>query len=255
MVKNRVIAVVIIRDGGVVQSEGFKHTHVIHYDAFHAVEAFNRWAVDEIVLLNVSPKRESRDGFVDIVERVSKTCFIPLTAGGWIDEVNYGASLIKKGADKLVINTAWETDINIPRALSEKFGRQCIVASIDVKSASPGEDQFVYVDRGTRCIHKNPLEWAEYCVDNGAGEVFLNNIDHDGLRKGYDLETVSLLSGGLNVPVIAFGGVSQWGHLAEGIDSGADAVAAANIFHYKELAAKQAKRYLARKGFNLRKVV
>lgn len=253
MLKKRVIAVVIIRDGGVVQSEGFKHTHVIHSDAFHAVEAFNRWAVDEIILLNVSLSRKSRTDFLAIVERVSKTCFIPLTVGGWIDTEEYGAKLIENGADKLIINTAWELNVAVPRCLSQRFGKQCIVASIDVKSINGKKE--VHIDRGRQHLKLSPLYWAQHCIKNGAGEVFINNIEHDGLRKGYDLETITLLAQGISVPVIAFGGVFNWEHMAEGLDAGADAVAAANIFHYKELAAKQAKRYLARKGFNLRKVI
>lgn len=253
MLKKRVIAVVIVKDGSVVQSEGFKHTNVIHSDAFHAVEAFNRWAVDEIVLLNVSASPDTQGEFLKIVERVSETCFIPLAVGGWVDSEEYAAQLIESGADKLVINTLWDSNIRIPQLLAKRFGKQCIVASIDVKGI--GDKKQVYVDRGRRHLEVSALNWAEKCIDNGAGEVFINNIDHDGLRKGYDLETVQILCEELNVPVIAFGGVFDWAHLADGLLVGADAVAAANIFHYKELATKQAKRYLTRKGFNLRKVV
>ena len=253
MLKKRVIAVVIIKDGSVVQSEGFKHTNVIHSDAYHAVEAFNRWAVDEIVLLNVSSSSDTQGEFIKIVERVSETCFIPLSVGGWIDSEEYAAKLIEKGADKLVLNTLWETDVKTANRLSKRFGKQCIVASIDVKEISKRKE--VFIGRGKKHLKIAALDWAKRCIENGAGEIFINNIDHDGLRKGYDLETVGILSSELNVPVIAFGGVFDWKHMADGLRAGADAVAAANIFHYKELAAKQAKRYLTRKGFNLRKVV
>lgn len=253
MLKKRVIAVVIVKDGSVVQSEGFKHTNVIHSDAFHAVEAFNRWAVDEIVLLNVSASPDTQEEFLKIVERVSETCFIPLSVGGWIDSEEYAAQLIESGADKLVINTLWDSNIRIPQLLARRFGKQCIVASIDVKGIGGNKD--VYVDRGRKHLEVSALKWAKMCIENGAGEIFINNIDHDGLRKGYDLDTVRILCDELNVPVIAFGGVFDWKHMADGLLVGADAAAAANIFHYKELAAKQAKRYLARKGFNLRKVV
>lgn len=252
MLKNRVIAVVIVRDGQVVQSEGFRHIHVIHYDAFHAIEAYNRWSVDEIILLNVSLTPDSREKFLKVVNRVSETCFVPLAAGGWIDSEDYGALLIRHGADKLVINTAWRNHPEVPRALSRRFGRQCIVASIDTRQV--GDTRHVFVDRGRLDIQVSPIDWAHQCFESGAGEIFLNSVDHDGMRRGYDKESVSQLSRDLSIPVIAFGGVSTWQHMAAGLDAGADAVAAANIFHYKELATKQAKRYLARKGYNVRKV-
>lgn len=252
MLKKRVIAVIIVKDGSVVQSESFKHTNVIHSDAFHAVEKFNRWAVDEIVLLNVSSSKSTQESFLEIVKGVSQTCFIPLSVGGWIDSVGYGAKLVEFGADKLVLNTVWDSAPEIPKALSTRYGKQCIVASIDVKSI--GNKKLVHVDRGKKQINISAIGWAKHCVKNGAGEIFFNNIDHDGMRRGYDLETINTLSKSINLPVIAFGGVFDWEHMAEGLDAGADAVAAANIFHYKELATKLAKRHLIKKGFNLRRV-
>lgn len=252
MLKKRVIAVIIVKDGSVVQSESFKHTNVIHSDAFHAVEKFNRWAIDEIVLLNVSSSRSTQESFLDIVKSVSRTCFIPLSVGGWIDTEEYGAKLIEFGADKLVLNTVWDSAPLISKTLSTRYGKQCIVASIDIKAVD--DKKLVHVDRGRKQINISALDWAKYCIEMGAGEVFFNNIDHDGMRRGYDLETIDILSKGINVPVIAFGGVSDWEHMAEGLDAGADAVAAANIFHYKELATKLAKRYLIKKSFNLRRV-
>lgn len=252
MLKKRVIAVIIVKDGTVVQSESFRHTNVIHSDAFHAVEKFNRWAVDEIVLLNVSSSNATQDSFLEIVKRVSQTCFIPLSVGGWIDNEDYGAKLVESGADKLVLNSAWQLNPEIPIALSTRYGKQCIVASIDIKKVN--DKKFVHIDRGQVNIKATAVEWAQNCIKNGAGEVFLNNIDHDGMRRGYDLETVDVLTKAISVPVIAFGGVSDWEHMAEGLNAGADAVAAANIFHYKELATKLAKRYLIKKDFNLRRV-
>lgn len=252
MLKKRVIAVIIVKDGSVVQSESFKHTNVIHADAFHAVEKFNRWAIDEIVLLNVSPSRSSQESFLEIVKSVSRTCFIPLAVGGWVDSIEYGAKLVEFGADKLILNTLWDTAPEISKALSMRYGKQCIVASIDIKSV--GNKKLVYVDKGRKQINLSAIDWANFCVKNGAGEVFFNNIDHDGMRRGYDLETIRILSKNINVPVIAFGGVSDWEHMAEGLEAGADAVAAANIFHYKELATKLAKKYLIKKSYNLRRV-
>jgi cyclase len=251
MLKNRLIAVVIIRDGRVVQSEKFNHTHVIHYDAFHAIEAFNSWLVDEIILLNVSKDKFSQTKFLEIVKHVSKTCFVPLSVGGFVNSVEYGSLLISSGADKLIINTLWKTNINIVHKLIKKFGSQCIVASIDIKTNDKNVKE-VYIDRGTMNIEADPLEWARYCEKNGAGEIFFNNIDHDGNRNGYDLEILNKITNGVKIPVIAFGGVFNWKHLLEGLEAGANAVAAANIFHYKEMATMHAKKYLSRHNIRIR---
>lgn len=251
MLKNRLIAVLILRDGQVVQSVRFKHTNIIHSDALHAMETFNKWAVDEIVMLNVSRSQDSRIEFSQIVERVSSHCFVPLTVGGWIDGEDYAQSLLRGGADKLVLNTALADNPGLVSALSKKYGNQCIVASIDVKRNDSGQ-AFIVVDRGTRPIEKSPVDWARFAINLGAGEIFLNSIDHDGARKGYDLESVELISQSVRVPVVAFGGVFNWSHLVAGINAGASAVAAANIFHYTEQSTRKAKSYLAEAGVLVR---
>lgn len=251
MLKKRLIAVLILRDGAVVQSVRFKHTNSIHYDPVHAIECFNKWAVDEIVILNVSRDREAREGFAEVVKRISRKCFVPLSVGGWITGMEYARSLLNAGADKLVVNTILADDPSLMETLSQRFGRQCMVASIDVKRDAAGRAGVV-VDRAQRGTGHNPVAWAKRAVELGAGEIFLNSVDHDGARRGYDLETLRAVSAAVEVPVIAFGGVFHWEHLVEGIRSGADAVAAANIFHYTEHATMKAKRHLAEAGIAVR---
>lgn len=250
MVKNRLIAVVIIRDNQVVQSVKFKHTNVIHYDAIHAIETFNQWSVDEIVLLNVSPNQKTKADFLKLVERVSRSCFVPLSVGGWIDEFKYAVDLIRNGADKLVVNTACFTNSELIQELITHFGSQCVVASIDFDYVN--QVPTVLIDRGTRDINVSPDEWAKKMEVLGVGEIFLNCVSRDGARKGYDLEMVRKVSDAISIPLIAFGGVLRWQHLLDGIHAGASAVAAANVFHYTEHAAKRAKEYLYDEGVNIR---
>jgi cyclase len=252
MHKKRMIAVLILRRGQVVQSIRFKHTNIIHDDPLHAIEAFNKWAVDEIVLLNVSREPETASSFPGLVDRISRYCFIPLSAGGWITSDDYAKELLRSGADKLVINTAFSDDPELVRRLSRRFGQQCIVASIDVKRDETGRSN-VAVDRGRRLLHVRPAEWAQQCVALGAGEILFNSIDHDGARRGYDKENIVEICRSVDVPVIAFGGVMTWEHLAEGFEAGAAAVAAANIFHYTEQSTRAAKSYLAGRGYNVRR--
>ena len=189
MLKKRLIAVLILRDGQVVQSIKFKHTNVIHYNPVHAMEAFNKWSVDEIVLLNVSPGASSRETFAMSVDEVSRHCFVPLSVGGWITDADYARELLAKGADKLVLNTAFADDPALVQTLSRRFGKQCIVASIDVKRDEGGIAR-VAVDRGQRMLDDRPVDWALRAQGLGAGEIFFNSIDHDGARKGYDLESL-----------------------------------------------------------------
>lgn len=251
MLKKRLVAVLILRDGRVVQSVRFKHTNAIHYDAVHAMECFNRWAVDEIVLLNVSPTSESRRAFPGIIEQVSRKCFVPLTVGGWVTDEDYARSLLHSGADKLVLNTAFHDDHRLVRTLSRRYGKQCIVASMDARHLPEGGTE-VMVDRVRRGTGVDAATWARHAQELGAGEIFFNSADHDGARKGYALETLRKVCTAVEIPVIAFGGVFTWEHLVEGIRAGADAVAAANLFHYTEQSTKKAKRHLAAAGIHVR---
>ena len=253
MLKHRLVAVIIVREDQVVQSVRFKHTNVIHYDAIHAVEAFNAWDIDELVLLNVSRNAESREIFLKVVESASRYCFVPLAAGGWIEDDGYASRLLRSGADKLVINTALADNPALVTRLSDKYGAQCIVASIDVKHSANGEASVV-IDRGCRDTGQSPAAWAKQAEALGAGEIFFNSVDHDGARQGYDLTSLKAVCEAVSVPVIAFGGVFTWQHLLDGIEAGADAVAAANIFHYTEHSTKKAKIYLLEHGVNVRRI-
>ncbi len=250
MLKKRLIAVIIVRDGQVVQSVKFKHTNVIHYDAIHAVEAFNRWSIDEIAFINVSKSNESSKQFIEIVKHVSKECFVPLTVGGWITDYNYACELFSNGADKILLNSAFNDNPNLIKQLVSKFGSQAIVASIDIGDVN--ESKIVVVNRGSQNINVSPGEWALHCEKLGAGEILLNSIQYDGARKGYDLQSLRNVCTRVTIPVIAFGGAFNWSHFVEGFESGADAVAAANIFHYTEHSTKKAKRYLNKNGIPVR---
>jgi cyclase len=244
--------VLILRDGQVVQSVQFKHTNVIHWNPVTAVDFFNRWAVDEIVLLDVSRNLRKRQKFCDAVDGLSKKCFVPLAVGGWIrdtDEVNLFLGL---GADKIVINTEAHRNPGLISRCAKIFGSQCVVVSIDVKRHGP-EDYEVYIERGSKPTGEDPAVWAKRAQKMGAGEIFLNCINMDGFRQGYDLNLLRKVVDAVDIPVIAMGGVFEWQHLVDGIViGGAEAVAAANIFHYTEHSTKKAKEYIRSKGVDVR---
>lgn len=252
MLKKRLIAVILIRDGRVVQSVKFKHTNVIHYDAIHAIESFNRWAIDEIVVLNVSKSNSSKDDFAETIKSISKECFVPLTVGGWVDSVEYAGKLLSSGGDKLTINTHAVNNPKFITELSKKFGSQCVVVSVDSKQNEFGEEKVV-INRGSEFTALDTLKWIKNCEELGAGELFLNSVDHDGNRKGYNISLIKNAVDLITIPVIAMGGVLTWEHFIEGVKkTDASAVAAANIFHYTEHSTKKAKKALLNEKLNFR---
>jgi cyclase len=236
----------------VVQSVQFKHTNVIHWKPLTAVDFFNQWAVDEIIILDVTRNKKKRQKFLDVVLELSNKCFVPLTVGGWVDSVDEVLKLLRLGADKVVINTEAVRKPHLITECASVVGSQCIVVSIDVKAHDNGS-YAVYIDRGREPTGLSPLEWAAKAQEKGAGEVFLNCIDRDGFRKGYDLTLLKSVVEAVDIPVIAMGGVLNWQHLVDGvIICGADAVAAANIFHYTEHSTKKAKKFMRRAGIDVR---
>lgn len=252
MLKHRLIAVLILRDGQVVQSVQFKHTNVIHWKPVTAVDFFDRWAIDEIVVLDVSRDQNKRDLYYDAVLDLSKKCFVPLTVGGWVDSLEEVIKFLHRGADKVAINTEAFRRPELITECAKGVGNQCIVVSIDVKAHSDGMYE-VYIDRGREPTGASPFEWAAQARRRGAGEIFLNCIDRDGFRQGYDHILLKGVVEAVDIPVIAMGGVLTWDHLVDGITKGgADAVAAANIFHYTEHSTKKAKKFMRAAGMAVR---
>lgn len=251
MLKKRLIPVLVLRDGTVVRSVQFRHTNIIHWKPSTAVDFFNKWAVDEIVLLDVSRDQSNREKFYEVVADLSRKCFVPLTVGGWVTSVEDVRSLLRLGADKVTLNTAAVRRPIFVTECARTFGSQCTVVSIDVVGSS-GSWQVV-VNRGAEPTGLSPVDWARRAEELGAGEIFLTSIDHEGTGTGYDLELVRAVVDAVNVPVIAFGGAFTWQHLVDGIlVGGAEAAAAANVFHFTEHSTKKAKEFMRTAGIEVR---
>lgn len=254
MLKKRLIATLLCSNGRVVQSINFKHTNVIG-NAITAVDFFNTWAVDEIVILDVSRSNDFRSQFYKVIEGLSERSFVPLTVGGWVTEPEDVRNLLELGADKVVINTHAYRQRDFIHDVSHIFGTQCIVVSVDVKTNETG-DYEVFVNRGQEPTGLHPLEWTQEMEKQGAGEIYLTSIDRDGSRLGYDIELIMMIAEALDIPVIASGGVGNWQHLVDGIVSGtADAVSAANIFHFTEHSTKKAKEFIQETDIDVREIV
>jgi cyclase len=252
MLKRRLIAVLLLREGAIVQSIRFKHTNVIHWKPVTAVDFFDRWSVDEIVVLDVSRNRSKRETFYQVIDGLSCKCFVPLSVGGWIDSVDEAKRILRLGADKIIINTEAFRRPELIKECAKIFGTQCVVVSIDASNRGNGNYEVV-IDRGREFTGVSPFQWAREAQEWGAGEIFLNCIERDGFRQGYDLHLLRRVVDTVKIPVIAMGGVFRWQHLVDGIfEGGADAVAAANIFHYTEHSTKKAKEYMRSAGIDVR---
>jgi len=251
VLKKRLVACLLIREGLIVQSIGFKRYLPIGRPRF-PIEFVVKWDVDEIVLLDISATPENRIPDIGILELLSRSCFVPLTVGGGISSVNDVRSITRAGADKAAINTNAVARPQLISEIAEVFGNQCVVISIDCRREPDGRYQ-VYTHSGTKPTGMSPEKWAKQVEILGAGEIFLNSIDRDGTKSGYDIELIHRVSESVSIPVIACGGVGNYTDFAPGIiQGGASAVAAANIFHYIEHSTIVAKAHLLRCGIDIR---
>lgn len=257
MLKKRLIPVLFLKNGLIVRSEGFCDFRELG-NPINQLERLNDWEADELIYIDITRdgdhdlKREDHkiritNSTLDILKAVSKYSFMPLTFGGRIKNYEMVADFISNGADKIVINTAAYRTPSLITKIAKHFGSQCIVVGIDVKKTNVGYKMFI--EQGTQETEILPVEWARRIVDFGAGEIFLNSIDRDGLASGYDLEIIEEISRSVNIPVIACGGAGTFDDFIEVFKkTGASAAAAGNIFNFTENAYIRAKKELVLAG-------
>ena len=250
MLKNRIIPCLDVKNGRVVKGINF----VDLQDAGDPVEQakiYSDGGADEICFLDITASNENRDTIYEVVKETSKKCFVPLTVGGGVRNVEDINKLLNCGADKVSINTAAVQDANVVVESSKKFGSQCIVVAIDAKKN--GDKWDVYTHGGRNNSGLDALEFAKKMEVSGAGELLVTSMDRDGTQIGYDIDLMKKISKKVNIPLIASGGVGNLDHMVEGIKEGnASAVLAASIFHYGTHSVKEAKDYLDSKGVPVR---
>lgn len=251
MLKKRLIACLLIKDDLIVQSIGFKKYLPIGHPKF-PLEFVVKWDVDEIVLLDMSASSENRILNLELLQILSKSCFVPLTVGGGIKTVNDVRQIIRAGADKVSINKNAINNPSLITDIADVFGSQCVVVSMDCKLDDDGIYR-VYSDSGKFATNLIASKWAKQIEELGGGEIFLNSIDRDGSKQGYDNNLIKEITQAVSIPVIACGGVGDFSHFSSGItDGGASAVAAGNIFHYIEHSTIVAKMNLLQSGIDIR---
>jgi len=262
MLKKRLIPCLLLQNGQLVKSTRFEDFQILGNPKI-AIQFFNTWSVDEIIFLDISRTKDytsllRRDynfkfieNFIGIVKECAKICFVPLTIGGGIRNINDAQIFFQSGADKISINSQAIATPDFISEAANKFGSQAVVVSIDARRR--GFDNYeVFTDYGDKSTGMSPEVWAKRAEELGAGEILINSIDRDGTLEGYDLNLIDKVLRSVNIPVIACGGAGKWEDMVEGLKKGASAVSAANIFHFSEQSTKYAKDYLAKSGIDVR---
>lgn len=253
MYAKRIIPCLDLKNGRVVKGTNFVGLR----DAGDPVEAaieYDRQGADELVLLDITASSDDRDIMVDIVTRVAESIFIPFTVGGGIRTVEDFTRILRAGADKVSVNSAALRDPSIISEAAYKFGSQCVVVAMDAKRRETG-GWTLYLNGGRVDTGKDAVEWAKEAESLGAGEILLTSMDCDGTKAGYDLELTRAISEAVSIPVIASGGAGTMEHFYDAFTQGkADAVLAASLFHFREIAIPDLKEYLAGKQIPVRRV-
>lgn len=245
----RIIPCLDIKDGRVVKGVNF----VGLQDAGDPVEIaarYNNEGADEITFLDITASHEKRDTIIDVLARVAKEVFIPLTVGGGIKNLDDIYRLLNAGCDKISINSHAIKNPDFINEASKRFGTSTMVVAIDVKKT--GNSWNVFINGGRIDTGIDAINWAKEVEDRGAGEILLTSMDADGTKKGYDLEILSKISTSTNIPIIASGGAGNMQHIEEAFLHGADAALAASIFHFQEIRINDLKQYLLQKNIEVR---
>ena len=251
MITKRIIPCLDVRNGRVVKGVNFEGVR----DVSSPVELgkfYSDSGADELVFYDITASVEGRALFTDILREVASTIFIPLTVGGGINTLDDFDRVLKCGADKVSVNSGAIRNPNLIYEAAQRYGDQCVVLSADIKRVN-GEFR-VFAKGGREDTGMEAIEWIRRCVGNGAGEVVVNSIDTDGVKRGFDIELLRLVCDAVNVPVIASGGagcVDDFIDLFRKVPT-VDAGLAASVFHFGEIKIPDLKRELAEAGINMR---
>lgn len=252
----RVIPCLDVKNGRVVKGVNFEGLK----DAGDPVELAARYdaeGADELTFLDVSASQDGRGTMLEVVRRTADQVFIPLTVGGGVRSAEDVDQLLRAGADKVSVNTSAIARPELLQELSQRFGAQCVVLSVDARrvpeGGKPQPSGFeVTTHGGTRSAGIDAVEWAQKGKALGVGEILLNSMDGDGTKRGFDLELIEKVRHAVSIPVIASGGAGKPEDFPPAIASGADAVLAASIFHFGEVTISEVKKQVAAADYEVR---
>ena len=247
----RIIPCLDVAGGRVVKGVNFKDL-VDAGDPVELAKKYNLEGADELTFLDISASIEERATTLEIVRKTAEQVFIPLTVGGGIRSAENVNELLRAGADKVSINTAAISRPVLINEISDRFGNQVLVLSVDARRADTKSGFEVTTHGGRNSSGLDALAWIEEGILRGVGEILLNSMDADGTKSGFDIEMLKAVREISSVPVIASGGAGKISDFAQAIEAGADAVLAASVFHFGEFTIADVKKDLAKHGFPIR---
>ncbi|MBP6125629.1 MAG: imidazole glycerol phosphate synthase subunit HisF [Leptotrichiaceae bacterium] len=250
MLAKRIIPCLDVRNGRVVKGINFEGIKDVE-NPVELAKFYNKSGADELVFYDITASFEERKLFTNILKEVASQIFIPLTVGGGINNLDDFDRVLKSGADKVSVNSGAIKNPKLIEEAAKKYGDQCVVLSVDVKRV---DGKFKVFSKGGReNTGIDAIEWFVMGQENGAGEVVVNSIDTDGVKTGFDLELLSILTKKLSIPIVASGGAGNMEHFNELFKlSGVDAGLAASIFHFKEVEIIELKKYLRKNNVKVR---
>lgn len=231
MSKARLIARLDIKGANLIKGVHLEGLRVIGSPNDYALRYYQQGA-DELVYMDCVASLYGRNHLAEIVKSAANNIFVPMTVGGGIRSVQHVTDILRCGADKVAVNTAAVLRPELISEISEKFGSQCMVVSIEAKQISPNRWE-VYIENGRERTGLDVLAWARRAISLGAGEILLTSIDMEGTRRGFDIALVAAVTGQVSVPVIASGGMGRPQDFVDVVlNGGADGVAMADVLHY-----------------------
>jgi len=249
----RLIARLDIKGKNLIKSIHLEGLRVIGSPNEYAQRYYNN-GIDELVLIDCVASLYGRNNLGDIVKETAKDVFVPMTVGGGIRSIDDVTNLLRCGADKVAVNTAAVANPNLIKDISQRFGSQCMVLSVEAKQKGPNEWE-AYTDNGRERTGLNVIEWIKKGISLGAGEILLTSIDREGTRKGFDIDLVKAITNEVSVPVIASGGMGKPEDIIDVVKQGkSSAVAMADILHYQRYSLDDIRNVAQDAGLSVRHV-
>jgi imidazole glycerol-phosphate synthase subunit HisF len=251
MLKVRVIPCMLFDGQSIIKTIQFRERRTLG-PPLQFARVYNARNVDELIFIDINATKEGREPNYSVIREMAQSCFMPLSVGGGVHHIDTVGKLLSIGADKVVFNSACVENIDLIVSASERYGNQCVIASVDTRKEVDGS-YGVYIYGGTEKVSDDVVKFVEGLVEAGAGEIFLNSIDTDGTMRGYDVELLRIVSEAITVPVIGCGGAGEPDHFVEAMrGGGVDALSAASIFHYTQHTPLEIRQKLSEYGFSVR---
>ncbi len=252
MLKKRIIPVQLLLKNRLVKTKSF-NKFIDVGNPIRSSKIYNDSDADELIFLNIDRNERSIKSLLKVLEEVSKVCFMPLALGGGIKDLEDIKTLFRSGADKVIINSVIYKNYNLITKASDLFGKQSIVISIDAKRNHEDNEYVLFSECGQKKENITLSDHIKKCEMSGAGEIFINSIDNDGLMRGYDIDLIKLVVKSCNLPIIACGGAGNFNHMRDAFEkTNISALACGSLFNFGDNNPIRAKSFLQNYNLNFK---